>query len=324
MKKILFFLFPIIISFQSFSQKPEDFGYRHFTIKFKNDNVDILIKSRNGEENIKKPLFLFCQGSLPHPLIILDKDGKPYSIAPFKTDSLEKYYHIAFISKPYIPLIAQESVLDNYNFIDSTAHTFPLEYIKRNVIDYYVERNIAVINFLKQQKWIDAKKIIIAGHSEGSNLVAQIAYKCKDVKYVIYASGNALGRIMAIIANDRQENLHVNFKQWQSIVDSPYVINNKGDAYKATYGFSYPPPIYFLEKLKIPVLVCYGTKDPSALLNDYLQVEMIRQKKKNFSFYVYDGLEHNFFGLKPDGSFDENQFHWDEVVNDWLTWLKKN
>ena len=56
-----------------------------------------------------------------------------------------------------------------------------------------------------------------------------------------------------------------------------------GDTFKATYDFSIPP-IQYLEKLTIPVLVSYGTKDWSAPYNDYLRVEMIRKKKRNFTF----------------------------------------
>lgn len=58
------------------SDRPENYGFRHFQTVFKGDTVDILVKSGKGEEQVKKPLFLFCQGSLPIPLIIrYDENG---------------------------------------------------------------------------------------------------------------------------------------------------------------------------------------------------------------------------------------------------------
>ena len=75
--KLLFNIPLLLFSNLVFGQKAENFGFRHLQTTYKNDTVDILIKSLKGEEQIKKPLLLFCQGSLPIPLIIkYDENGK--------------------------------------------------------------------------------------------------------------------------------------------------------------------------------------------------------------------------------------------------------
>ncbi len=61
-----------------------------------------------------------------------------------------------------------------------------------------------------------------------------------------------------------------------------------------------------LKKLNLPLLITYGGKDHSAPFDDYLRVEMIRQRKRNFSFRSCSGLEHNYFRLNPDGQPDYN------------------
>jgi hypothetical protein len=71
----------------------------------------------------------------------------------------------------------------------------------------------------------------------------------------------------------------------------------------------------------MPVLVSYGTKDFSSPYNDYLRVEMMRQKKNNFTFKAYIGTEHNYFPLKPNGEINYDIFNWDKVANDWRQWL---
>ncbi len=95
------------------NKRPEDYGCTHLQTIYKGDTIDILIKSKKGEEQKKKPLFLFCQGSLPIPLIIkYDDNGKQgiYNVFVFNPDSLSNYYHLAIISKPYIPLVADQKI----------------------------------------------------------------------------------------------------------------------------------------------------------------------------------------------------------------------
>jgi dienelactone hydrolase len=77
----------------------------------------------------------------------------------------------------------------------------------------------------------------------------------------------------------------------------------------------------YLEKLKIPVLVTYGTKDWGLPYNDFLRVDLIRRHKNNFTFKAYIGTEHNFFPLKADGQPNYDIFNWDKVASDWLKWL---
>jgi len=54
-------IFFILLPNFAFSQikTPEEFGFRHIVLKYRGDNVDVLIKSKKGEENVPKPLFFF-------------------------------------------------------------------------------------------------------------------------------------------------------------------------------------------------------------------------------------------------------------------------
>jgi fermentation-respiration switch protein FrsA (DUF1100 family) len=311
-------------------KKPEDFGFRYLQIKFKGDPVDILIKSAKGEEQKRKPLFLFCQGSLPVPLIIYDKKDV-YGVFPFNTDSLSVYFHIVIIGKPYTPVMADVSTLrQDFTYTDSTG-MFPVKYTERNLLTYYAERNLAMIDSLQKKSWVSGKKLVAAGHSEGSTIAARLASRSKKITHLIYSSGNPLGRMLTIISRNRLRETdslqyaEADFKNWRSIVEEPgRTTGIQGDSYKTNYEFSIPPFSY-LEKLTIPVLVSYGTKDiGSAPFNDYLRIEMIRRKKANFTFNAYIGTDHNFFGLKPNGETDYDKFNWDKVASDWLNWLRKN
>ncbi|MBK8657115.1 MAG: hypothetical protein IPN20_25160 [Haliscomenobacter sp.] len=203
--KTITLILAIILTTNSYAQmgKVEELGFRHIKTTFRGDTIDILLKSKRGHEWINKPLLLFCQGSLPKPLII--KDGQTsYGVFPFNPDSLENYYHIAIISKPYVPIIADvKSLSQNFTYLDPITGKFPLQYSQKNHLDYYVDRNIQVIEYLQRQKYIAKSKLIVAGHSEGSTIAAKIATKTNKVTHLIYCSGNPFGRITTVIAQNR-------------------------------------------------------------------------------------------------------------------------
>jgi len=326
--KLIFLFFTVNLFGQN--KLPEDFGFRHLQTVFKGDTIDILIKSKKREEQKSKPLFLFCQGSLPQPLIKLDGQST-YGVFPFNPDSLTNDYHLAIISKPYIPLVCDVKFLgQNHTYVEKTGR-FPQKYSERNLLEYYVKRNIHVIRYLQKQAWISKKELVVAGHSEGSTIAAKMSAEYSKITHLIYSGGNPMGRIMSIIGQSRAAETFSDstkygeeeIKYWQAVVyDKTNMDNSQGDTHKATFEFSNPPQDY-LAKLKIPVLVCYGTKDWNAPFNDCFRVDMIRKGKDNFTFKAYIGTEHNYFPLLPDGKPDYDIFNWDKVAADWQKWLKK-
>jgi dienelactone hydrolase len=326
-KPILIILLLITTFAYGQTKTPEEFGFRHIVLKYKSDAIDILIKSREGEESIAKPIFFFCQGSLPQPLIKYhEKDV--FGVFPFNPDSLSKKYHVVIVSKPYIPVIADYTTLSpSFNYIDSTGK-FPKRYADKNLLSYYVPRNIAVLKYLLKQKWVNPTQLVVAGHSEGSTVAAKMAEDYKNITHLIYAGGNPLGRIMSIIGQSRERETDTDstkfgeeeFKYWETVVKNKKDMDDsQGDTHKATFEFS-QPPIEYLLKLKIPVLVSYGTKDWSAPFNDFMRVDFLRKGKRNFTYQPYVGTEHNFFPLTANNKPNYEIFNWDKVANDWLKW----
>ena len=88
------------------SQKiPEDFGYKHIAMKYQDEPVDIIVISKIGEEKIAKPIFFFCQGSLPQPVVKYDEKGL-YGTLPFDENPFLEDFHIVIIGKPFVPIIS--------------------------------------------------------------------------------------------------------------------------------------------------------------------------------------------------------------------------
>jgi len=203
-------------------------------------------------------LFFFCQGSLPIPLIITyNENGRQgiYSVFPFNPDSLSNDYHLAIVSKPFVPLIVNSSALDKDLIYKDSIGWYRTEYIARNLLDYYVKRNEAVIQFLFKQSWISKDGLVIAGHSEGSTIAARLAITKLPVTALIYSGGNPMGRIMTIIERNRtietdtSREAEAGLDYWKKVVADPGNMDERsGDTHQTTWQFS-QPPIQYLEKV---------------------------------------------------------------------------
>ncbi|RYY56544.1 MAG: hypothetical protein EOO09_06280 [Chitinophagaceae bacterium] len=333
--KIAISIFCFFYSAVSFAQLNliDSLGFRHVQVVFRNDTVDVLVKSKKGDERKTKPLFLFCQGSLPIPLVVTYNDNGQkgnYPVFVFNTDSLATDYHLVIIGKPGIPVVAEQVRLNPDLGYADPAGLAPEKYTTQNFPGFYEARNINVLDHLRKQPWVSKKELVIAGHSEGSVIAARIAASYRPVTALIFSGGNPLGRISTILARARMNETDSNriteniFEYWQQVIESPASTgNNGGDTNKSLFSFSHPAPIEYLKKMSIPVLITYGSRDYGSVQGmDYLRLEAIRLRKTNFTFRDYFGLDHNFFPVKPDGSSDYNVFNWDRVAGDWRKWLQ--
>ena len=298
---------------------PEAFGYRRLVVMFGRDSVQVLLLSKPGEETRKKPLLLWEQGSIPTPLVLYDERG-PYTPFGFHPKKVLENCHMAIISKPGIPLTFDVTG-QNPNRI-FREHQPPAYYCARNYLGYYLRRDEAVLRYLKKQPWVEAGRVVIGGHSQGTSVVARLAAVPGLVSRAVYLSGNPLGRNMSMLAEARQTADTTGagwvFRRWQQVVADPTRADCQGDDPRNAYSFG-ASQIPELLRTRVPVFVGFGTLDAGVAGDDYLRLETIRQHRPNFTFHEYPGREHNFFGMK-NGQVDYDDFYWDQVGEDFLRW----
>lgn len=305
----------------------KDFGFRQLNFPYQNDTVQVLIQSKEGEENRPKPLFFFCQGSLPIPLIIYN-DKDVYGTFPFIADSLTQKYHLVIVSKPGVPLMKDAADLQPDLTYRESNGDFPKKYTEKNFLSYYVPRNLAVIRYLQKQPWVNPKRLVVAGHSEGSTIAVKMAAVDKRITHLIYSGGNPMGRIVSILQQSRARETEQSPQAENDLKYYARVVAEKedlsslqgGESNKTLYEFS-EPVFPYLEKLRIPVLITYGTLDWNRPYVDYLRADFIRKNKTNTQFKAYIGTEHNYFPMNENHEIDYGQFNWDKVAGEWLDWL---
>jgi pimeloyl-ACP methyl ester carboxylesterase len=311
---------------------------RHFQLKSSKDTIDFILI--NGKTDVQKPALIFCQGSHPIPLITISQSGEKF-ITPinFDLNKIANDYHLILISMPNTPLeIPRHQLSNSYCFITDSndQHSYASSFLANNFADNYVRRTKTVINFLSSQKWVSPNKIILFGHSQGSKVAIGAALNNPKVFKVGYASGNPLGRIDQLIREQRklvsdgkisqeeaQQQIESIYQMWRQINEAPNAITTEfGDPNKTWTSFS-TSTLDELLMVKQPVYVVYGTRDITSAFCDLLPIYFIRAHKSNLTLKPYLGLEHNFFEVDKDGSPIYTRGHWQEVMDNFLTWTRQ-
>ncbi|UFH34538.1 hypothetical protein [Flavobacterium acetivorans] len=340
MRKLQTTLFLFLFIQLSFGQKLNIINNQaiQFSIKQEKDTVNFILIDTKLDQI--KPVFLFCQGSLPMPLFVKPEKENTWmiggGITNFDLDEIKKNYHLVVISMPKTPVIVAEKYLNkSYCYIpdEKEPNEFDKEYVKTDFLENYESRAEKVLTFLRKQKWVDNSKLIVAGHSQGSKVATLIALNNKKVTHLGLFGPNPFGRIDQNIrhyrkeaerkeitwleANDKIEKTYQMYKDSydkDSLIKKPYLL--------AWKSFSRPLLNDWLQ-IKIPTYLAYGTNDIASDLCDLVPLFYIQNSKNNLTYKRYLNLEHNFFEVNEDGTANYEKEHWKEVMNEFINWTKK-
>lgn len=338
MKLKLFFLF-FSVPFYILAQSGRIINKEStsFQIKYKNENVDFIVFDTKFET--KKPIFLWCQGSLPFPLYVNSKDGIWLiggGITNFDIKKITQNYHLVIISMPKTPLIANENQLNEayWYYGNSNDKNKPTdEFQKADYLENYTKRAIKVLKFLRKQNWIDQSKLIVAGHSQGSKVATKISTEYKKVTKLGLFGANPFGRIDQDIREYRKEaeKKEISWEEADKEIENQYQFYqdaNNPEKVKlnpsliAWKSFS-EPLIQDWIKINKPIYLAYGTNDIASDLCDLVPLYFIRKKNVFLTYKRYLNLEHNFFEVSENGIINYNKPHWKEVMNDFVEWTLK-
>lgn len=307
----------------------------HFKLGFKNDTIEFIVV--DTELNTRKPIFLFVQGSQPKPLFIeFEKDDIFLfggGISNFDLKTIKEEYHIVVISMPKTPIIVkQETLSPDFNYISNLndPNSYLVEFQKADYLENYVNRANKVLEYLKNQEWVDHEKLVIAGHSQGSKIASKIASTNNTVTHLGLFAYNPFGRIDQMIRAEK-EKAKFGIISWEEadkniieLYEFWRTINLEGNTKEqpdliAWKSFS-QPTYQNLLSIDIPIYIANGTEDKTADLCDLLPLIFISNRRDNLTLKRKYGLEHNFFELKEDGRTNHEKGHWKEVMNEFIEW----
>ncbi len=330
------------LAFGQFDPKMEE--YQHKTILIKSDTINYHIYSK-GQIEDKNKILIYFHGSGGNPLFMrtikldtiqivengitktkIEKSIFLNTSVPFDLDRIPNDYIFVLISKKGVPFTAEK------NTYKPNQHFF-----KNESLNYRVWQGDNVIKDLTK-KWVKKpKKIVIIGHSEGSDVVAKLGHKNNKITHIGYWAGGANTQYydFALFIQKEVQNGHKTqeeanksldslFIDIKSIVKDPY--NTKklwlDNSFRRWSQFT-EPAIDNLLKINKPLFVAVAGKDESVPIESSLliPIEFIRHKKDNLNFKIYPEYNHSF-ARPPKSEKEEWSWEWMNVFEDFMKWIE--
>ncbi len=323
------FLCTLLIALSTTAQCEKINMFTHFTLQNDSDTINYHAYAK-GEITSKKNVLLFIHGSSSKPFYSFFKDkGIQYrgSTLPFNLKEIPDDYAFFIVSKKYIP------------FCSDSKKEFeaPEIYQKTMTLTHRAHQIDKVIDDIKAKYIKQPNKIVVIGHSEGSDVVAKLGTINKKITHIGFWSGSGNSQLYDfplfirkdIIAGKISEEEGLQqmdslFSKYKEIVKNKESINKQwyGHPYKRWFYFS-EPPVENLLQIDIPLFVAMGAKDTSVPVEStyLIPVEFIRKEKENLTFKVYPNLDHGFRETLPSG---KKKRHWNRVFLDFMNWVNVN
>ncbi len=213
-----------------------------------------------------------------------------------------------------------------------------------------IEDAVLASDILKNDPRIDAGKVFIAGHSMGAMLAPRIDAEGGNFRGLILLAGtldtlegvlfrqlaemkNGKSKILGWIASAQEKKFKKSFGKLYELSDeeakkipyaggvSLYYFKEMGEHRAAEY----------LEKTEKPVLIMQGSGDLQVDVNsDFVGYKKLFGGRNNFSFRLYEGLNHCFVPAlyddisKATKEFSKERHIGEEVLSDIAGWILKN
>ncbi|WP_158976258.1 S9 family peptidase [Cellulophaga sp. L1A9] len=345
MRLILSLLATLVCIFKTSAQKKYfEHKFAHFTIVKNKDTINYHTYS-NGDSSSKKTILLYLQGSGSDPFyrsfkhvdttkfsknkeLKVKKYVEIHRTLPFNLSTLPKDYLLVAISKKNIPF---ELVGNDFEV--------PKSFYENDNLMYRVWQADEVINYLADGMVKKPHKIIVLGHSEGTEVAAKLGTSNANISNIGYFSGGGNAQYYDFILDVRKTvqrgemteeesilEIEKVFKEVKDIYQHPNSLTKKwlGHPYKK-WSSSVAPAIHNLLKINIPIYVAHGAKDKAVPIESayLIPIEFIRNKKNNLTFKVYPNLDHSY-SILPQSEKEEYIEKWDDVLTDFLQWCEKN
>ena len=213
-----------------------------------------------------------------------------------------------------------------------------------------IEDAVLASEMLKNDPRIDSEKVFIIGHSMGAMLAPRIDFEGGNFKGLILMAGtldtleevlfrqleemkNGKSKIMSWVASAQDKKFRKSFENLYEISDD----EAKKRKYAGGVDLYYFKEMGkhraedYLEKTEKPVLIMQGSRDLQVNVErDFGGYKRVFGKKDNFSFRLYEGLNHCFVPAlyddisKATKEFSVERHIGENVVSDIAGWIFKN
>ena len=345
MRFILSVLLFLISCYQAVGQKKYfEQKFEHHSIIKNKDTINFHTYS-NGDIDSKKGVLIYIQGSGNDPFYRILRHVDTIQAAHNEGPKIKKYlevqktipFDLATFSKEYVLVAISKKGIPFEVF--GYEFKAPTSFYENDNLDYRAWQANEVVNHLADSVLKQHDKIILLGHSEGTEVVAKLGTINNNITNIGYFSGGGNAQYYDFILDIRKSVLRGEMTEEESIIEIDKLLNEVKDIYehptsltKKWLGHSYrkwsssiEPAIANLLQINIPLYVAHGAKDKAVPIESayLIPIEFIRTKKTNLTFKVYPELDHSF-AIIPQSEHEEYVDKWEEVFTEFLRWCEEN
>lgn len=213
-----------------------------------------------------------------------------------------------------------------------------------------IEDAVLASEMLKNDPRIDSEKVFIIGHSMGAMLAPRIDFEGGNFKGLVLMAGtldtleevlfrqleemkNGKSKIMAWVASAQDKKFRKSFENLYEISDEEAKKRKYAGGVDLYYfkEMGLHRAADYLEKTEKPVLIMQGSRDLQVNVErDFGGYKSAFGKKDNFSFRLYEGLNHCFVPAlyddisKATKEFSKERHIGENVISDIAGWIFKN
>lgn len=342
-KLTLLLLLSLLTSLAFGQKKYFEEKFKHFSFVEKSDTIRF--HTYSSETHTPKKILIYLQGSGDQPIYQLIKH---IDTIPNKNErpKIKKYLEV----NTTVP-INLETLPDDYLFITISKKGLPFEYIGdqpfkapksfylHDNLDYRVWQTDRTIKYVLKHILKNPEKLIVFGHSEGTEVVAKLGTMNKDISHIGYLSGGGNAQYYDFILDIRKYVQRGEMTEEESVAEIEKLFAEVKDIYsnpnsldKMFMGHPYrkwsksvESSVDNLLQITVPLYVAHGAKDKAVPIESayLIPIEFIRKNKNNLTFKVYPKLNHSF-GISPTAEDSEYIDKWDLVFTDFLKWCEQN
>lgn len=213
-----------------------------------------------------------------------------------------------------------------------------------------IEDAVMASELLKNDPRIDPEKVFIIGHSMGAMLAPRIDAEGGNFRGMVLLAGtldtlenvlfrqleamkNGKSKIMSLIASAQDKKFRKTFEGLYELSDEEAKKRRYAGGVDLYYfkEMGLHPAKEYLEKTEKPVLITQGSRDLQVdCERDFGEYKRIFGKKENFTFRLYDGLNHAFVPAlyddisKATKEFSVERHIGEDVIADIAGWIFEN
>lgn len=281
----------------------------------------------DGDMAARKPLVILCDGSGAQSLFVAvgDKVGTTGLLGLFGR-SLSADFHVVALEKRGV------------RFLDGvrpgSAEGASEEYQQHATLEDRTADVKLVIDALLKQAPVDAARVVVIGHSEGSDVAAAVGAAEPRVTHVACLAGAGITQLFDLVILRRRalleqgaseaavasqiEGLYADFAK---ILAAPNATDQffMGHAYRRWASFTKTPPLDSLRKSRCRLFLAHGSADESVPIESFeaLVAELVRSGRADMSVHRYPDRDHGFMKRGADRSTPAMQ----DVLADIRAWL---